>query len=116
MEKCLPAPFGAAHIPGRRGASRLPDFNLLLVSRSATWTRAVHGATRALGGGDVLTCDARDALARLAGTASHYTHLLVDRNDAEGLLDELADLTTEVAAPDTDMLVLGTADSRGPQR
>jgi EAL domain-containing protein (putative c-di-GMP-specific phosphodiesterase class I) len=63
----------------------------------------------------VLTCDARGALARLAGTASHYTHLLVDRNDAEGLLDELADLTTEVAAPDTDMLVLGSAPSEHPR-
>jgi EAL domain-containing protein (putative c-di-GMP-specific phosphodiesterase class I) len=114
MEKRLPAPFGAAHIIGRPDASRPPDFNLLLVSRSVTWTRAVHCATRALGGGDVLNCDARDALTRLAGTASHYTHLLVDRNDAEGLLDELADLTTEVVAPDTDMLVLGPADSGHP--
>jgi EAL domain-containing protein (putative c-di-GMP-specific phosphodiesterase class I) len=115
MEKCLPAPFGAAHLPGRPHASRLPEFNLLLVSRSATWSRAVHRATQALGGGDVLTCDARGALARLAGTASHYTHLLVDRNDAEGLFDELADLTTEVAAPDTDMLVLGSAPSEHPR-
>jgi len=93
----------------------MPEINLLLVSRSATWSRAVHCATEELGGGDVLTCDARGALARLAGTASHYSHLLVDRNDAEGLLDELADLATEVAAPDTDMLVLGTADSRHPR-
>ena len=53
-------------------------------------------AAETLGGGDVLTCDARDALVRLAGTSSHYSHLLVDRNDAEGLLDELADLPIEV--------------------
>ena len=63
----------------------------------------------------MLTCDARGALARLAGTASHYSHILVDRNDAEGLFDELADLATEVAAPDTDMLVLGSAGCERPR-
>jgi EAL domain-containing protein (putative c-di-GMP-specific phosphodiesterase class I) len=114
MEKCLPVPRIAAPIPGQHNAPRLPEINLLLVSRSLTWSLAVHDATKELGG-DVLTCDARGALARLAGTASHYTHLLVDGNDAEGLLDELADLTTEVAAPDTYMLVLGSADSRHPR-
>jgi EAL domain-containing protein (putative c-di-GMP-specific phosphodiesterase class I) len=88
--------------------------NLLLVTRNPTWSRAVHSATRQLGGGGVLTCDARGALARLAGTAAHYSHLLVDRNDAEGLFDELADLANEVAAPDTDVLVLGSADASRP--
>ncbi len=91
------------------------EINLLLVSRNAAWFRAVDGAARELGGGDVLTCDARGALARLAGTTSHYSHLLVDRNDAEGLFDELADLATEVAAPDTDVLVLGSADVKHPR-
>jgi EAL domain-containing protein (putative c-di-GMP-specific phosphodiesterase class I) len=114
MEKRLPAPTAAALGSGWSRASRAPEFNLLLVSRSAAWVQAVQCATRELGGGDVFTCDARGALARLAGTASHYSHLLVDRNDAEGLLDELADLATEVAAPDTDMLVLGLADARRP--
>ena len=114
MEKSLPVPSDAAHGPGWSGASRISAINLLLVSRNAAWYRAVDGATRALGGGDVQTCDARGALARLAGTTSHYSHLLVDRNDAEGLLDELADLATEVVAPDTDVLVLGAADARHP--
>jgi EAL domain-containing protein (putative c-di-GMP-specific phosphodiesterase class I) len=95
------------------GASQSTDFNLLLVSRSPVWFRAVQRATQTLGHGDVLACEARDALARLAGTAAHYSHLLVDRNDADGLLDELADLTAEVAAPDTDMLVLGSSDDPG---
>ena len=88
--------------------------NLLLVTRNPAWSRAVHSATRRLGGGGVLTCDARGALARLAGTAAHYSHLLVDRNDAEGLFDELADLANEVGAPDTDVLVLGSADALRP--
>ncbi len=90
-------------------------FNLLLVSRNPVWFDAVQGATRALGHGDVLACGARDAVARLAGTATHYSHLLVDRNDADGLLDELADLATEVLAPDTSLLVLGAADVRRPR-
>jgi EAL domain-containing protein (putative c-di-GMP-specific phosphodiesterase class I) len=93
----------------------VPDFNLLLVSRSPDWFAAVTSASESLGHVDVLTCGARDALARLAGTASHYSHLLIDQNDADGLLDELANLATEVAAPDTDMLVLGAVDSRYPR-
>jgi EAL domain-containing protein (putative c-di-GMP-specific phosphodiesterase class I) len=115
MEKSLPASRVAAHVLGQPQTSRPVEISLLLVSRSVTWARAVRGATRELGGGDVLTCDARGALARLAGTASHYTHLLVDQDDAEGLMDELADLATEVAAPDTGMLVLGTAVFRHPR-
>jgi EAL domain-containing protein (putative c-di-GMP-specific phosphodiesterase class I) len=114
MEKSLSAPFDVAQEPGWPRASRNLEINLLLVSRNPTWSHAVHCAARELGGGDILTCDARGALARLAGTASHYSHLLVDRNDAEGLLDELADLANEVATPDTDMFVLGSADARRP--
>jgi EAL domain-containing protein (putative c-di-GMP-specific phosphodiesterase class I) len=67
-----------------------------------------------LGQGDVFACDARDALARLAGTTTHYSHLLVDQNAADGLMDELADVSIEVISPDTDMLVLGTANTRHP--
>jgi EAL domain-containing protein (putative c-di-GMP-specific phosphodiesterase class I) len=114
MEKSLPAPSDSARGPEWPRALGGSEINLLLVSRSPAWRRAVRRATVALGGGDVLTCDARGALARLAGTASHYSHLLVDRNDAEGLFDELADLATEVAAPDTGLLVLGSADASHP--
>ena len=117
MQKTLPT---AARIRPKpllddpRASTATADLNLLLVSRNPAWFKAVTGATRTLGHGDVLACGARDALARLAGSASHYSHLLVDRNDADGLLDELADLTAEVAAPDTDMLVLGASDVRHP--
>lgn len=114
MVRSLPSPRHIAHEPRWPRASGFSEINLLLVSRSPKWSQAVHTATRELGGGDVLTCDARDALALLAGTAAHYSHLLVDHNDAEGLLDELADLATEAADPDTDMLVLGPTDSHHP--
>ncbi|WP_428491358.1 EAL domain-containing protein [Rhodopila sp.] len=114
MDKSLPAPTDPSGRPSWRRDPGTSIINLLLVSRSREWFTAVRGASIALGGGEVLTCDARNALARLAGTSSHYSHLLVDRNDAEGLLDELAGLVTEVAAPDTDMLVLGSPDSRYP--
>ena len=120
MEKCLPVSHAltlrdVARGPEQSPVCRVPEINLLLVSRSAVWAHAVHSATREMGGGDVLTCDARGALAKMAGTASHYSHLLVDWDDAEGLLGELADLATEVAAPNTHMFVLGLADSRYPQ-
>jgi EAL domain-containing protein (putative c-di-GMP-specific phosphodiesterase class I) len=112
MEKCLPETPRMGLQSGRPGGSASLDFNLLLVSRNPAWFQAVQGATRSLGHVDVSTCGARDAVARLAGTTSHYSHLLVDRNDADGLLDELADLATEVAAPDTDLLVLGAEGGR----
>ncbi|HBK04787.1 MAG TPA: hypothetical protein DDZ81_02865 [Acetobacteraceae bacterium] len=112
MEKCTPIPSRPVSRTGRYSTSALTDFNLLLVSRSAAWLAAVTGATRTLGYGDVSACDARDALARLAGTTAHYSHLLVDQDDADGLLDELADIAIEVVSPDTDMLVLGASDTR----
>jgi EAL domain-containing protein (putative c-di-GMP-specific phosphodiesterase class I) len=111
MEK-IPSPDVSNHRSDSNAPS--PDINLLLVSRNPEWSRAVRSATEVLGHGDVSTCGARDALAKLAGAASHYSHLLVDRNDADGLLAELAGLATEVAEPDTDMLVLGTADGMHP--
>jgi EAL domain-containing protein (putative c-di-GMP-specific phosphodiesterase class I) len=109
MDKSLIELSDAHVVPGPLLRSRLSEINLLLVSRSAKWSKAVRTATKQLGGGEVFTCDARGALARLAGTSARYSHILVDRNHAEGLLNELADLATEVADPDTDMLVLGPA-------
>ena len=88
--------------------------NLLLVSRDPTWLGAVRGATSALGGGDVVACDARDALARLASSAARYSHLLVDANDVDGLLDEFADLANELSDPEIDMLILGGTDIKHP--
>jgi EAL domain-containing protein (putative c-di-GMP-specific phosphodiesterase class I) len=120
MEKSLSvssrAVYGAAPPQSAVHGPTVPaDFNLLLVSRSPAWCKAVAEASESLGQVDVLRCGARDALARLAGTASHYSHLLIDRDDADGLLDELADLAMAIASPETDMLVLGAADSRHPR-
>jgi EAL domain-containing protein (putative c-di-GMP-specific phosphodiesterase class I) len=114
MEKRLSESPRSSLRPGCSGGFQTPDFSVLLVSRDPAWFRAVKGATRTLGDVGVLTCGARDAVARLAGTAVHYSHLLVDRNDADGLLDELAHLATEVAAPETDLLVLGAQDGCHP--
>jgi EAL domain-containing protein (putative c-di-GMP-specific phosphodiesterase class I) len=99
---------------GPRRSERRPDFRLLLVSHSPVWIKAVHDATQALGVTDAQACGAGDAVARLAGTAEHYSHLLVDSDDADGLLGALADLVAESTPPDTDMLVLGTVDSQFP--
>lgn len=88
---------------------------LLLVTRNADWSRAVHGAAAEINGSDVLACAARDAISRLAGSASRYSHVLVDRNGADGLFDALADLATEAACPDTDMLALGKSGASRPR-
>ena len=114
MVNSLQAASCPSHKPGRPSAPGLLAINLLLVSRDPIWLHAVRGAAGAMGGGDVVTCDAHAAIARLAGTGSHYSHILVDRNDAEGLLDEFSDLTTEIGAPDTGMFMLGAADIGHP--
>jgi len=101
--------------PMGSGRSSGPTINLLLVSRSATWARAVERATEEIGGGELCTCGARDAVARLASISSRYSHLLVDGNDTDGLLNELVELTTEIAGPDTDMLMLGAAAAGRPK-
>ena len=114
MDKCRPLPTRAVSRSDGSSTSAIAAFNLLLVSRNADWFAAVTGAARTLGHGDVSACDARDALARLAGTTAHYSHLLVDQNAADGLMEELADVSIEVISPDTDMLVLGTVNTRHP--
>lgn len=83
------------------------DLSVLLVTRSPDWLDAVEGATRQMGHGHVATCGARDAISRLARIAPHYSHVLVNEADADGLFAALADLTVEIARPNTDMLALG---------
>lgn len=77
--------------------------------------KAVQAAAKGLGQAGVKTCGARDALTRLAGAASSYSHLLVDQDDADGLLEELADLATGSAASAISLLVLGAADRGDPR-
>ena len=81
--------------------------NLLLVTRDAAWTVAVKGAAQSLDDSSVNACVARDAVNALASISSHYSHVLVDEEGADGLFNEIADLATEIAQPDTDMLALG---------
>lgn len=114
MDKSTSSPRRSASAASRSVSSASAAVNLLLVSRSPDWVAAVNGATAALSGSGVSACDARDALSRLAGTKTHYSHVLVDQNDADGLLNELADVAIEVVSPDTDMLVLGGSGPRHP--
>lgn len=113
MEKSGPSYSESSQRRVRQGVPA-PDLSLLLVTRSATWAQAVRGAAAEMGGGDVSTCGARDAVMRLAGTTSRYSHLLVDRDDSDGLFDELADLANEVAGPVTDMFALGASKTKRP--
>lgn len=110
MQKALPE-RRATSVRARRSAigrgTADERVNLLLVTRDKAWASAVHGAAQEIDGGEVSTCQARDAVTRLAGVSSHYSHVLVDGNDADGLFDALADLAIEIAAPDTNLLALG---------
>ncbi len=88
--------------------------NLLLVSGSERWTRAVREAAAEIGGG-VSSCDARDAVIRLACIAPHYSHLLLHPDSADGLLNELVILTAGDRESSTEMLLLGTQGAVPPR-
>ncbi len=88
--------------------------NLLLVSGSRRWTQAVREAAAEIGGG-VSSCDARDAVIRLACVAPHYSHLLLHPGSADGLLNELVNLTAGDRESSTEMLLLGSAKPSPPR-
>jgi EAL domain-containing protein (putative c-di-GMP-specific phosphodiesterase class I) len=67
-----------------------------------------------MGNGQVYNCDAHAALLRLAGSTQRYSHILLDQNDTDGLLNEFADLAAETTKPDTNVLVLGAAETTNP--
>jgi EAL domain-containing protein (putative c-di-GMP-specific phosphodiesterase class I) len=58
-------------------------------------------------GGVVETLSARAAVARLASAGPHLSHVLVDQNDAGGLLETLSELTSDTASPEVTLLLLG---------
>jgi len=79
----------------------------LLIASSDAWQAAVQGAVQDLGGAEIAACGPRDAIQRLARISPHYTHVLVNDADADGLFNELAALATENLEPNTAMLALG---------
>jgi EAL domain-containing protein (putative c-di-GMP-specific phosphodiesterase class I) len=83
-----------------------PALNVLLVSSSTEWVHAIKTAIGDISAG-LLTCGPSEALSRLAGIASHYTHLLVQESDAGGLTGTLAAMATEIVDPETNVLMLG---------
>jgi hypothetical protein len=97
--------------PDSRSAARPLD--VLLVSDDPRWTTSVREAVAAEGG-VVETVSARAAVARLASAGTHLSHILVDRNGAEGLLDTLADLTSDTASAEVTLLVLGSSSNAAP--
>ncbi|MGA3005270.1 MAG: EAL domain-containing protein [Acetobacteraceae bacterium] len=84
--------------------------DVLLVSHDPRWTASVREAVAAEGG-VVETVTARAAVARLASAGPHLSHVLVDQNDADGLLETLAELTSDTASPEVTLLVLGVAET-----
>jgi EAL domain-containing protein (putative c-di-GMP-specific phosphodiesterase class I) len=90
--------------------------DVLLVSDDPRWTASVREAVAAEGG-VVETVSARAAVARLASTGPHLSHVLVDQSDAEGLLGTLAELTSDTASAEVTLLILGVpaAEYGGPR-
>ncbi len=99
-------PCGLGCVPVAVLAPPPASCNLLLVSESTHWREAVHAAAAEIGGG-VSSCDARDAVIRLACITPRYSHLLLDPGSADGLLDELMTLTAGDRESSTAMLLLG---------
>jgi EAL domain-containing protein (putative c-di-GMP-specific phosphodiesterase class I) len=65
-------------------------------------------------GGVVETVSARAAVARLASTGTHLSHVLVDQNGADGMLGTLTALTSESASADVTLLLLGEPETPHP--
>src|ERR1700734_2441833 len=84
--------------------------DVLLVSDDPQWTAPVREAVAAEGG-IVETVSARAAVARLASTSGHLSHVLVDRNGADGLLDTLTELTSDTDSAEVTLLLLGQSDA-----
>jgi EAL domain-containing protein (putative c-di-GMP-specific phosphodiesterase class I) len=84
--------------------------DVLLVSDDPRWTASVREAVAAEGG-VVETVTARAAVARLASAGPHLSHVLVDQNDADGLLETLTELTSDTASPEVTLLVLGGSET-----
>ncbi|HTW70228.1 MAG TPA: EAL domain-containing protein [Acetobacteraceae bacterium] len=99
---------------GSAAAGPPPPCNLLLVSDSRRWARAVQVAAAELGCG-FSQCDARGAVARLAGSAPRYSHLLLHPDSAGGLLDELVQLTAGAHESGTEILLLGRTAQPPPR-
>ena len=100
--------------PGLRASTPPAPLNLLLVAGDQQWSAAVTDAVAELGPGGISTCDARGALARLSATRPHYSHLLVQPESADGLIEALADVTSGPAGSQTAMLLLGAAQGMLP--
>jgi EAL domain-containing protein (putative c-di-GMP-specific phosphodiesterase class I) len=81
---------------------------LLLVASNPRWTAAVHAVAAEIGGSEVLACDARSAVARLA-CGDRFSHVLLEDGCADGLLDTLADMISAQAYPGTSLLLLGAS-------
>ena len=88
--------------------------NLLVVANGGRWPAAVADAISGLGGG-ISACDAQGALARLSDTQKRYSHLLIEPASAGGLIDVLADITSQPAGSRTAMLMLGTPVGAHPR-
>jgi EAL domain-containing protein (putative c-di-GMP-specific phosphodiesterase class I) len=110
----LHSPDSRAVISDRTDAARPLD--VLLVSDDPRWTASVREAVAAEGG-VVETVSARAAVARLASTGPHLSHVLVDENDADGMLGTLAELTSDTASAEVTLLVLGVpaTENSGPK-
>ncbi len=89
--------------------------NILLVCRDPSWDRAVRDAATAIGRcGTVSLVPADVALRHLAALPDYYSHLLVENNGNETLLDTLIQLTSNAAGSETEMLMLGGGIDRVP--
>ncbi|MGE0419364.1 MAG: EAL domain-containing protein [Acetobacteraceae bacterium] len=98
-----------AHDPSVFDAAVRAGLNLLLVCRDPDWARAVHDAMESR---NIDVCDARGALARLAGVMPTYSHLLLQPHCDDGLFDALFQMTSEAAGSDTELLMLGGIPTR----
>jgi EAL domain-containing protein (putative c-di-GMP-specific phosphodiesterase class I) len=91
------------------------NINVLLVSGSRRWDRAVRAAAAEIGVAAIdAPASARDALSMLIGGQS-YSHLLLEPACAGELMGDFVDLTAGEAGVGTELLLLGVSEQPPPR-
>lgn len=90
--------------------------NVLLVSNSRSWTRAVQSAAQRMG---VAALDSAasgtEAVARLVRARQPYSHVLVQPRCSDGLIGELHGLTSGELGSETKLVLLGAPHPATPR-
>ncbi len=91
-------------------APAVPTLNLLLLAADSVWHDATDRTLAQIGHGrSTIAASPIDALSRLVAPTNRFSHLLVQPSAADGLMDDLAGMTSGEFGSPTAMVLLGSA-------